>query len=163
MTSGRTTRLRRRLWQRGWPDHPGLKAEAEFEVPFHDADPTGVAWHGNYFRYYDAARTKLLAKLRFSYRQMAASHQLWPIVDTRVRYRRSISYGTTATVSGQLVEWEFRIVIYYQIHDDAQRLVNEAYTVQVPVSDRTDNIVVGTPEVLQRRVREIIDPKRTTS
>ena len=156
MTGGRTRRLRRRLWHRGWPDYPGLRAEVELTVPFHDADPTGVAWHGNYFRYYDAARTELLAKLRISHRQMATNHRIWPIVDTRVRYSRSISYGTTVTVSGQLVEWEFRIVIYYEIHDNTQGLVNEAYTVQVPVSTHTDNIVAGTPEAFRTRICEII-------
>ena len=156
MTRGGTRRLRRRLWHNGWPDHPGLKAEVELTIPFHDADPTGVAWHGNYFRYYDAARTELLAKLRISHRQLDANHRIWPIVDTRVRYCRSISHGTTVTVSGQLVEWDFRIVIYYEVEDSAQGLVNEAYTVQVPVSTRTDNIVAGTPQSFRTRICEII-------
>ena len=115
-----------------------------------------MAWHGNYFRYYDAARTALLAKLRFGYREMAAGEQLWPIVDTRVRYRRALAYGAAANVSAQLVEWEYRIVIYYEITAPDGRSANEAYTVQVPVSVPQDALIVGTPAVLRKRVREIL-------
>ena len=32
-----------------------LSASVDITVPFHDADPAGVAWHGNYFRYFDDA------------------------------------------------------------------------------------------------------------
>ncbi len=149
-------RGRRRLWRREWQDYADLKCQVHVTVPFHDADPTGVAWHGSYFRYYDTARTALLGKLRFGYRQMADDGQMWPIVDTRVRYRRSIPYGTRVTVSAQLVEWEFRMVIYYQIWDDEETLANEAYTVQVPLSTRTKSLTVGTPEALRVRIRETI-------
>ena len=125
-------------------------------VPFQDADPTGAAWHGSYFRYYDAARTALLQKLRFSYRQMAADGQAWPIVDTRVRYRRAVPFGARIDVSAQLVEWEFRIVIYYEIDDESGTLVNEAYTVQAPVSMPQQTLIVGTPAALKDRIANLI-------
>ena len=131
-------------------------------VPFQDADPTGDVWHGNYFRYYDAARSALLAKLRFDYRRMAAERQVWPIVDTRVRYRKAVPFGTRIDVSAQLVEWEFRIVIYYEIDDAAGTLVNEAYTVQAPASMRRQSpmprqsLIVGTPTALRERIDALI-------
>ncbi len=125
-------------------------------VPFQDADPRGVAWHGNYFRYYDAVRTALLAKLNFGYRRMASVGQLWPIVDTRVRYRRSIVYGESVTVAAQLVEWDFRLLIYYEIRDGAGRLVNEAYTSPAPVSAKSESLIVGTPKSLRDRIEGLI-------
>ena len=125
-------------------------------VPFQDADPSGAAWHGNYFRYYDAARGALLAKLRLDYRQMAADRQVWPIVDTRVRYRRAVPFGARIDVSAQLVEWEFRIVIYYEIDDESGTLANEAYTVQAPVSLPQQTLIVGTPARLRQRITELI-------
>ena len=149
-------RRRRRLWHRSWPDHEALKARVRLTVPFHDADPTGVAWHGNYFRYYDAARVALLSRLHFDYRHMAADQQVWPIVDTRVRYRRSLPFGARIDVSAQLVEWEFRIVIHYEIDDESGSLVNEAYTVQAPVSVPRQTLVVGTPQVLRDRIAKLI-------
>lgn len=147
---------RRRLWRRSWPEHAALKAEVSLTVPFQDADPTGDVWHGNYFRYYDAARSALLRKLRFGYRRMAADRQVWPIVDTRVRYRKSVPFGARIDVSAQLVEWEFRIVIYYEIDDESGALVNEAYTVQAPVSAPRQTLIVGTPPALRERVDALI-------
>ena len=148
-------RQRRRLWNRNWPDHAALRTEVVVTVPFQDADPSGVAWHGNYFRYYDTARSALLAKLNFGYRRMAAIGQLWPIVDTRVRYRKSVPYGATVTVSAQLVEWEFRLRIYYAITDTEGSLVNEAYTVQAPVSASSDFLIVGVPKALLERIAQL--------
>ena len=146
----------RRLWDRSWPDHEALRAESVLTVPFQDADPTGVVWHGNYFRYYDAARSALLAKLDFGYRRMADAGQLWPIVDTRVRYRKSIAYGEQVTVSAQLVEWEFRLRIYYAIVDAAGLLANEAYTVQAPVKAGAESLIVGVPKSLRERIGRLV-------
>ena len=154
--SAQRPRSRRGLWHKGWPDHAALRVEVNVVVPFQDADPTGVAWHGNYFRYYDAARTALLAKLNFGYRRMAKVGQLWPIVDTRVRYRRSIVYGESVIVSAQLVEWDFRLLIYYEIRDGTGRLVNEAYTSQAPVSAESESLIVGTPKFLRDRIEGFI-------
>ncbi|MEZ5595987.1 MAG: acyl-CoA thioesterase [Pseudomonadales bacterium] len=149
-------RERRRLWQKGWPEHPGLRGEAEIVVPFQDADPTGMAWHGNYFRYYDAARVQLLGKLGFGYRDMAAAGQIWPVVETRVRYARSLRFGEQVTVTAQLVEWEFRLRIHYTICTADGLLANEAVTVQVPVASATETIVLGSPSWLLARIDALI-------
>jgi acyl-CoA thioester hydrolase len=133
-----------------------LQSTVRVEVPFQDADPTGYAWHGNYFRYYDTARVALLAKLEFGYRQMAGVGQIWPIVDTRVRYLHSLPFGSTVTVSAQLVEWEFRLRIYYEIHAADGKRVNEAYTDQVPVAVPSEELIIGVPEEVQARVRSLI-------
>ncbi len=150
------TQGRRALWKKRWPDHPALRARATFKVPFQDADPTGVVWHGNYFRYYETARSALLDKLGFSYRHLGARGQLWPIVDTRVRFRRSIPYGDPITVSAQLVEWEFRLKIYYELRKFDGELANEAFTVQVPVDADSEKLIVGMPPYLRDRIAEIV-------
>lgn len=156
MNSSRT-QGRRALWRKRWPDHPALRAQATLDVPFQDADPTGVVWHGNYFRYYDTARSALLDQLGFSYRRLDAKGQLWPIVDTRVRFRRSIPYGESITVSAQLVEWEFRLKIYYEIRKLDGELANEASTVQVPVDAGSEELIVGMPSYLRDRIAEIVE------
>ncbi len=154
---------RRALWDKSWPDHAELRAEVELTVPFQDADPTGMAWHGNYYRYYDKARVALLGKLDFTYRSMEAIGQFWPIIDTRARFAGSVSYDDRIRISAQLVEWEFRLRIYYQVHKADGKLVNEAWTVQVPVGMQaglpTSNelIIVGSPEALLARINRLIE------
>ena len=148
---------RRALWQKTWPDHPGLRAAVEIGVPFQDADPTGVAWHGNYFRYFDAARVALLERLTFGYRDMAARGQIWPIVEAQVRYLKSVPYGSTLTVSAQLVEWEFRLRMYYEVRSSDGQLVNEGVTVQVPVRAEDESLIVGSPDDLVARIEALRD------
>ncbi len=150
---------RGRLWQKSWPAHPGLRAQSEVTVPFQDADPTGFTWHGNYFRYYDTARVALLKKLNFAYRDMAAAGQMWPIVETQVRYLKSVPFGEQILVCAQLVEWEFRLRIYYEIFDAGGQRLNEAVTVQVPVAADNEALIIGVPDWLQGRIAELITRK----
>jgi acyl-CoA thioester hydrolase len=154
--SGSGRDVRGRLWQADWPDHAVLRAEVPVTVPFQDADPTGFTWHGNYFRYFDSARVALLGKLDLGYFQMGAAGQIWPIIDTRVRYVKSAPFNARLKVSAQLVEWEFRLRIYYQIHNEANVLINEAFTVQVPVEAQTETMIVGIPAAIQARVQQLI-------
>ena len=49
----------------------------------------GVTWHGNYFRYLERARCRLLEKIGYGYRTMIESGYSWPIVDTRVKFTRT--------------------------------------------------------------------------
>lgn len=137
------------------------RATVAVTVPFQDADPTGVAWHGNYFRYFDSARSALLARLDYGYRAMAESGYVWPIVDTRVRYLAGVEYGDTVDVTATLEEWEYRLRIGYEIRDRAGRRVTEAYTVQVPVDAASGELCFGLPAAMRRRleasVRALID------
>ena len=150
------TRRRRGLWQSSWPDHAALTATVSQVVSFHDADPTGMAWHGNYFRYYDAARVAVLGKLDFGYRQMADIKQIWPIVETQVRYLKSARFGSTLNVKATLVEWEFRLRFHYELTDEDGATINEAVTVQVPVDARDESLIVGSPATLIQRVEHLI-------
>jgi len=148
---------RRALWEKRWPNHSELRARTTLTVPFQDADPTGVVWHGNYFRYYEAARSALFENLGFSYRALGARGELWPIVDSRVRFRGSVAYGDSITVFAQLVEWEFRLRLYYEIRKPDGELVNEAVTVQVPVAKESARLIVGTPSYFRERIADILD------
>lgn len=147
---------RRSLWNKAWPDHDELTAEVTVTVPFQDADPTGVAWHGNYYRYYDTARVALLDRLEFGYRAMANEGQIWPIVESQVRYVKSVPFGEALRVSAQLVEWAFRLRIHYLLHNSAGERVNEAVTVQVPVAANDESLIVGSPPALIERIETLI-------
>ena len=144
----RSARRLGRLWQSAWPEDPALFAVVDFTVPFQDADPTGAVWHGNYFRYYDLARVALLDRFDFGYRAMAERGQLWPIVETEVRYLRAVRYGDELTIEARMVEWAFRLRLHYRLLAEDGALVNEAVTVQVPVNAADDALIVGAPKDL---------------
>lgn len=140
-----------------------LTASETFKVPFHDIDPAGVAWHGRYFKYFEAARCALLNAVDYSYRDMTESGYLWPVVDTTVRYLRPLLLEQTFTVTAILREWEMRLVVDYRINDEEGLLYTRARTVQVPVDAATKILTIGSPQVLianvEKRLAELGLPK----
>ena len=122
-------------------------------MPFHDADPVGVAWHGNYFRYFDHARCALLDRIGYGYRQMLDSGFYWPIVKASVKYIRALPFDSRITATARLLEWDYRLKIGYEILDSAGRRATTGQTVQVAVSAATGEMHIGAPAALRDRLR----------
>jgi acyl-CoA thioester hydrolase len=130
-----------------------LEASVMLTVPFHDADPAGVAWHGNYFRYFDEARCALLDRIGYGYRQMMESGLLWPIVQAEVKYVRALPFDSRISVVARLVEWDYRLKIAYEIFDAGNSRTTTGHTVQVAVDAVTGEMHIGAPDVLRERLR----------
>ena len=130
-----------------------LSARVTLTVPFHDADPAGIAWHGNYFRYFDGARCALLDKIGYSYRQMLAGGYYWPIVQATVKYIKPVNFDAQINVIASLVEWEYRLKIAYEVFDDQKNRTTTGETVQVAVNATTGEMHFGAPEDLRERLR----------
>ncbi|KXF80174.1 acyl-CoA thioesterase [Enterovibrio coralii] len=130
-----------------------LRAEAKLVTAFQDADPMGVVYHGNYFRYFEEARRLLMEKIDYGYRAMEASGYLWPVIDAKVRYIRAIEYNKPIKVIATLAEWENRLKVNYLIVDAAsnERLC-KAHTVQVPVTIEGQEMQFAAPPVLKEKL-----------
>lgn len=131
-----------------------LSSEIEVEVPFHDADPLGVTWHGHYLRYLELARSALLNELGYNVRQMAASGYAWPIVDARVKYVKATTFGQRLKVRATLEEYENRLKIDYTITDSQSgEIVTKATTTQVAVDQQRGEMCFVSPQILLDKVR----------
>ena len=132
---------------------PDLSHEIELTPAFHDLDPMNIVWHGNYVKYLEIARCALLAKLDYDYPAMRDSGYAWPIVEMQLKYVRPLRYGQTVKIRAHIVEWENRLKIQYQISDavTGQRL-NKAWTVQVAVDMRTEQMQYVCPPVLWEKL-----------
>lgn len=132
-----------------------LTAEAELEVPFQDLDPMNIAWHGNYFRYFEAARVRLLRAIDYDYPAMEASGYSWPLIEAHVRFVQALRYGQCIRVQAGLVEWENRLKIDYLVHDvsDGRRLTT-GYTIQCAVAAASGELQLVSPPALVQRVKE---------
>lgn len=129
------------------------RAEVDITVSFHDCDPMGVVWHGNYFRYFEVAREALLAKFNYGCRQMEASGYVWPVVDTRVKYRGTLSFEQRIRVQATIEEFENRLRIAYQIFDSVSgKRTTSGYTIQVAVSIESKEISFVSPAILFERL-----------
>ena len=131
-----------------------ISVEVELEIPFQDGDPMGVTWHGNYFRYLEAARCALLDKMAYGYVAMMESGYSWPIVDTRMKFIRPTVFQQRIRVVATLEEYENRLKIAYVISDiESGERVVKGYTIQVAVDNSTKELCFVSPPVLFEKVR----------
>lgn len=130
-----------------------LTAEVTMVTSFQDADPMGVVYHGNYFRFFEEARRVLMNKLNYGYREMQESGFLWPIIDTHVKYVRPIPFNHEIQVVATLKEWENRLRVDYVITDalSGERLT-KAHTMQVAVRADNGEMCFASPAVFMDKV-----------
>ncbi|MGL5334595.1 MAG: acyl-CoA thioesterase [Enterovibrio sp.] len=132
---------------------PRFTAEVELVVPFHDVDMMGVVWHGNYFRYFEIAREALLNQLGYGYREMKKSGYIWPIIDTRVKYRAALTFEQRFRVCAQLAEYENRLRINYKIFDAISgKCTTTGYTIQIAVDEKNQESCFVSPPILFERL-----------
>ena len=132
---------------------PRFTAEVELTVPFHDVDMMGVVWHGNYFRYFEIAREALLNQFNYGYRQMKESGYLWPVVDTRVKYRDVLTFEQRFRVRARIEEYENRLRIGYEIFAaDSGKRTTAGYTIQVAVEEKSREMSFVSPDILFERM-----------
>jgi acyl-CoA thioester hydrolase len=130
-----------------------VTAEVDIKVPFHDVDLMAVAWHGHYLKYFEIARCALLDKIDYNYPQMRDSGYMWPVIDVRVRYIKPARFGQKLKVSAFLVEIENRLKIEYVIRDaDSQQRLSKGYTVQVAVTEDSQEMLLASPPVLFQKL-----------
>ncbi|WP_369789874.1 acyl-CoA thioesterase [Rouxiella sp. WC2420] len=128
---------------------PRFTTRVEITIPFHDVDPMGVVWHGNYFRYFEVAREALLKQFAYGYREMEASGYVWPIVDTRVKYSGPVTFEQQIIVQAEVTEFENRLRIDYQIFDlQTGKRTTSGYTLQVAVHIESKEMCFVSPPVL---------------
>ena len=132
-----------------------LTAEAEIEVPFQDLDPMDIAWHGNYFRYFEAARVKLLRKIGYDYPVMRESGYSWPLIEAHVRFIQPLRYGQVVTVQAGLVEWENRLKLEYLVQDKVSgKRLTTGYTIQCAIDAKTGELQLVSPPALLQRLKD---------
>lgn len=130
---------------------PGLSHEVELTVSFHDCDPMGVVWHGNYLRFFEIAREALLGKYNYGYRAMKASGYVWPVVDVHVKYRDRLTYEQRIRVRATIAEYENRLRINYTIFDaESARRTTTGHTIQVAVEESSQELSFITPPILRQ-------------
>jgi acyl-CoA thioester hydrolase len=130
-----------------------ISAEVIVKARFYDLDPMQIVWHGNYARFLEEARSALLDKIGFGYREMAESGYLWPVVDLRIKYVRSIRFGQEVRVTATMAEYEYRLKVDYRLTDVATgKVLTKAHTIQVAVDAATRELCYQSPAVLYEKV-----------
>ncbi|MCR4800547.1 MAG: acyl-CoA thioesterase [Bacteroidales bacterium] len=72
-----------------------LSLTIEHIVPFHDLDPMGVMWHGNYVAIMEEVREAFLEKYELGYLKMLDEGYVEPVTNININYKNSFVYGDT--------------------------------------------------------------------
>jgi acyl-CoA thioester hydrolase len=124
-------------------------AEVELQVQFFDLDPMEIVWHGNYVKYLEIARCALLDTIDYNYVQMKESGYAWPIIDMHLRYAGSATFGQRIKIKAEIVEWENRLKINYEVRDaQSGRRLTRATTTQVAVDITNGEMCFVSPRIL---------------
>jgi len=117
--------------------------------PNHDVDAMNVCWHGHYLKYFEIGRAALLRAFDYDYPAMQASGYLWPVVEAHLKYVRPAIYGQALEVRAELLEFENRLKIGYEIVDVASgERLTKGYTIQVAVCAATRELQFVSPPIV---------------
>lgn len=140
-----------------------LSASIEVIVPFFDVDSMDMVWHGHYVKYLEVARCALLDDIGHNYVRMKETGYAWPIIDMQLRYARPARFGQRLVVRADLVEWQNRLKIHYQLSDAVtDERLTRASTIQVAVSMASGDMQLVSPSVftddVERRLARTLSP-----
>lgn len=93
-----------------------IESRSKIRVRYAETDQMGVAWHGNYFAWFEVARTDLLRHLGTTYNALEAEGFRLPVVGCSARYRRPVRYDDELDVltrlrrlGGASLEFEYEV------------------------------------------------------
>lgn len=134
---------------------PLFEVSTDILVPFYDVDSMEIVWHGNYVKYFEDARCRMLQELDYNYATMRSSGYAWPVVDLRIKYVRPALFNHRIRVVARLVEWEVRLKIEYVITDlETGEVLTKGYSVQVAVDMATNEMCFMTPAPFRERLAQ---------
>lgn len=129
------------------PDRHSL---SRIRVRYAETDQMGVAYHANYFVWFEVARTDWLREHGVTYRDLEAEGFFLPVIEARCDYRASARYDDdlAITATARLVS-PVRVAFDYEINGPST-LVAVGATVHATL-DRA-----GRPVRVPSRIKELI-------
>ncbi|MDP4266461.1 MAG: thioesterase family protein [Bacteroidota bacterium] len=104
-------------------------SETKIQVLYADTDQMGYVYYGNFAKYYEHARTELLKKLGFSYKELESRGYGMPLLSLNINYRKPAYYDDTLTIKAILREKPTRKITFdYETYNQAGQLLNTATT-----------------------------------
>ncbi len=130
------------------------RATVEVEIPFHDCDPLGVAWHGRYLEYMEASRRKLFEAHRVGVFDMIDLRLRMFVSDARCRYHAPLRYGDRCVVSSWFTPAAPLLRVAYLIENATLgRIAARASTV-LALTDENGKLLSELPVSIRERLPE---------
>ncbi|MBO93647.1 MAG: acyl-CoA thioester hydrolase [Opitutales bacterium] len=91
-------------------------SETEIRVRYAETDKMGIAYHANYFTWFEVARVQMLDELGTPYRDLEAEGYLLPVLECRAKFLRSAFFDDLLMVKTFIEEPPLaRIQVRYEV------------------------------------------------
>ena len=124
-------------------------ASIKLKIPFYDTDSLNLVWFGNYFKYFDQARTKLLDDVNINIYKK--KRYIWPVIETNCKFFSKLSYNDEIIIKAKLVKNSHMLKILYSIYKDKKK-VAYGYTKQVFVEKSSNNSLKKIPKNILKKI-----------
>lgn len=79
-----------------------ISHQARCRVIYGDTDTMGIAYHANYFRWFEMGRTELFRSLGMPYRQIEAQGFMLPVLECQCKYIAPVRYDDPLIIEARL-------------------------------------------------------------
>ena len=110
-----------------------MKFTTSVRVRYAETDQMGVAYHSNYFIWFEVGRVELMRSLGFSYVALEKGGCGLPVVEAMCRYRGPARYDDLLTIETTVQALRGSIVIFSYVLRRGVDLLAEAETKHVAV------------------------------
>ena len=94
----------------------GVAVIARVRVIYGDTDMMGVAYYGNYLRWFEVGRNELIRSRGMTYRQFEERGLILPVSEAQVKYLKSAVYDDELEIHTTVAELtRVRMVFFYEV------------------------------------------------
>jgi acyl-CoA thioester hydrolase len=131
--------------------------EEKIRVRYAETDQMGYVYYGNYAAYYEVARTEMLRKTGFSYKELEEMGVMMPVLEMNIKYSQPAKYDELLTIKVIIKEKpSVRIKFEYEVYDEAGTLLNTGNT-QLVFVDMARNRPCKAPDVFMQKMEPYFD------
>lgn len=106
----------------------------EIQLSYADTDMMGVIYHGNYVKWIELGRTKLIEDVGYNYLDMEQAGYYAPVYNLEITYKKSIKYGDKVFVKTWVEENKNLRTIYgFTIVNQEDEVCAEGTTTHIVV------------------------------
>jgi acyl-CoA thioester hydrolase len=122
--------------------------EVPMRVVFSDLDPMHVVWHGNYLKYFDAARFALFDAFGVDlYRYSIEKRIAFPVTRQSTKHILALRHNDAFVCRATVTEAEYKIAMGFEIRKaDTQELCTRGNSEQVAVQVPEMELLFAVPE-----------------
>lgn len=134
-----------------------LLATAHITVRFHECDPLGIVWHGNYLKYFEEGREAFSKKFNFDFQHFYDLGYSTPLIHAESTFKKPLRYKDTA-----IVEVHYRatdaakIIFHYVIRNESSgEVICTGATTQVFVTNGSMELSLIVPDFITEWMVEV--------